>query len=91
MGPRQQPPGSGDGRTIGAFEAKTRFGELLAQVEEGASFLITRRGVPVARLVPVKRGSRDPKALLEAFKAFQKAHPLEGITTKELINEGRKR
>lgn len=38
--------------TIGAFEAKTHFAHLLAQAEHGKEITITRRGKPVARLVP---------------------------------------
>ena len=38
---------------IGAFEAKTRLSELLQQVSQGRSFVITRRGRPVAELRPV--------------------------------------
>ena len=40
-------------RTIGAFEAKTRLSELLEQVSRGRTFLITRRGRPIAELRPV--------------------------------------
>ena len=77
---------------VGAFDAKTRFGELLNQVEEnGTSFTITRRGVPIARLGPVgAHAHRDPGELLRAFRAFQEAHPLKGTTTKDLIDEGRR-
>lgn len=39
-------------REIGAFEAKTRLSELLADAEAGETILITRRGLPVARLGP---------------------------------------
>lgn len=42
-------------REIGAFEAKTHLSELLAAAEAGESVLITRRGAPVARLVPAER------------------------------------
>lgn len=38
---------------IGAFEAKTRLSELLAQVGRGRTFVITRRGRPIAELRPV--------------------------------------
>lgn len=37
---------------VTAFEAKTRFGELLDRVSRGEEVLITRRDKPVARLVP---------------------------------------
>lgn len=39
--------------TIGAFEAKTHLSQLLERVEKGEEIVITRRGRPVARLVPV--------------------------------------
>ena len=42
---------------IGAFEAKTRLSELLEQVGRGRTFLITRRGRPVAELRPVTADS----------------------------------
>lgn len=38
--------------TITAFEAKTRFGELLDRVSRGEEVVITRHDKPVARLVP---------------------------------------
>lgn len=40
-------------REIGAFEAKTHLSELLVAAEQGESVMITRRGTPVAKLVPV--------------------------------------
>ncbi len=39
-------------REIGAFEAKNKLGAVLDWVESGEEVLITRRGKPVARLVP---------------------------------------
>ena len=38
-------------KTVPVFEAKNRFSELITAVEHGAQITITRRGVPVARLV----------------------------------------
>jgi prevent-host-death family protein len=38
--------------TITAFEAKTRFGELLERVSKGEEVVITRHDKVVARLVP---------------------------------------
>ena len=39
-------------KEIGAFEAKSKLGQLLDWVEAGEEVLITRRGKAVARLVP---------------------------------------
>jgi prevent-host-death family protein len=41
--------------TIGAFEAKNTLGGLLDRVERGEEIIISRRGKPVARLVPADR------------------------------------
>jgi prevent-host-death family protein len=41
-------------KVIGAFEAKTHLSQLLDDVESGSEIEITRRGKPVARLVPVQ-------------------------------------
>ncbi len=38
---------------IGAFEAKNKLSELLDRAEKGEEVVITRRGKPVARLVPI--------------------------------------
>ncbi|HRT09332.1 MAG TPA: type II toxin-antitoxin system prevent-host-death family antitoxin, partial [Candidatus Paceibacterota bacterium] len=38
--------------TVTAFQAKTRFGELLGRVERGEEIVITRHEKAVARLVP---------------------------------------
>jgi prevent-host-death family protein len=44
---------------VTAFEAKTRFGELLERVARGEEIVITRHDKPVARIVPEGRGSRE--------------------------------
>jgi prevent-host-death family protein len=36
---------------VGIFEAKTKLSDLVAEVEKGHEFVITRHGKPVARLV----------------------------------------
>ena len=37
---------------IGAFDARDQFSRLLDQVQQGEEVIITRRGKPVAKLVP---------------------------------------
>jgi prevent-host-death family protein len=39
---------------VGAFDARTRFFELLERIEAGEEVTIVRHGVAVARLVPPK-------------------------------------
>lgn len=38
--------------TVSAFDAKTRFGELLDRVAKGEEIVITRHDKPIARIVP---------------------------------------
>jgi prevent-host-death family protein len=40
--------------TVGAYEAKTKFSELIARAEKGESFVVTKNGRPVAHLVPAE-------------------------------------
>jgi prevent-host-death family protein len=44
---------------VTAFEAKTRFGELLARVARGEEIVITKHEKPVARLIPEGRSSQE--------------------------------
>ena len=44
---------------VTAFEAKTRFGQLLERVARGEEIIITKHDKPVARLVPEGRPSLE--------------------------------
>ncbi len=80
-------------KEIAIYDAKTRLSELLAEVEQGEQVTITRRGLPVARLVPVvaaKRGAATQRQRVTA--AMSKLHAarikLDG-TLKDWVGEGR--
>jgi prevent-host-death family protein len=45
--------------TIGAYEAKTKFSDLLARAEKGERFLVTRNGKEVAKVVPVENPDHE--------------------------------
>jgi prevent-host-death family protein len=78
---------------VGMFEAKTRLSELVARVLAGEAVVITRRGEPVARLVPIAGGShRDSAArLIDQIRQRRVGHPLgAGMSIRELIEEGRR-
>ena len=47
-------------RRVTAFDAKTRFGELLDRVASGEEIIITRHDHPIARIVPEGRRPLDP-------------------------------
>ena len=38
--------------TIAVSEAKSRLSEILAAVELGQEFTVTKRGAPIARIIP---------------------------------------
>lgn len=77
--------------TVGIFEAKTNLSHLLERVAAGEKITISKRGVPIAILSPAQEDKIDKrKAAIEAIKKFRKGRSLGGITTKDLINEGRK-
>lgn len=44
---------------IGAYEAKTKFSELIARAEKGESFTVTKNGRPVARIEPPQEHDRQ--------------------------------
>lgn len=46
--------------TIGAFEAKTHFSQLLEKAQQGTTFIVTRRGKPVAQLGPSEEPPSHP-------------------------------
>jgi prevent-host-death family protein len=79
------------GRKVGSYQAKTHLPRLLKRVAQGEHITITKHGVPVANLVPVEQEPKlTRKAAVEAMKVFSKGHRLDGISIRELIEEGRK-
>ena len=78
-------------KTIGAFEAKTHLNELLRRASSGETIRITRRGVPVAKLVPPdEREKRDLKSVVQEIRQIRKGASLRGSSIRELIDEGRR-
>jgi prevent-host-death family protein len=76
---------------IGAFEAKTHLPELLARVAKGEKILITKRGQPVAMLVPpLAEQPRDVNEVLAQLKELRRGNKLGGVTIRDLIEEGRR-
>jgi len=79
--------------SVGSFEAKTHLPQLLERVANGEEFTITKHGKPVAKLVPAEivAAKRDVRQVIEEMRAFRKGNTLgEGITVRDLIEEGRR-
>ncbi len=47
---------------VNIHDAKTHFSRLLAMVSSGEEVIISRAGIPVARLVPYERGVEPRRA-----------------------------
>lgn len=78
-------------KTIGAFEAKTHLAELLQEASQGETILITRRGVPLAKLVMADQPQKhDLKQVVRNLREIRKGARLKGTTLRELIDEGRR-
>lgn len=78
-------------KQVGVYDAKTHLAKLLDEVEQGASVTITRHGRPVARLVPVAgSGKRSVAEVIADIRESRKGNRLDGLTTRELIEEGRR-
>jgi len=75
---------------VGAYEAKTRFSELLKRVANGEQITVTKHGIPIAELLPVtKTVKAPPREVTAAIKSFRKGRRLNGMSIRELIEEGR--
>lgn len=78
--------------SVGTFEAKTHLSALLDRVANGERITITRHGVPAALLIPFTEA--EPKLsheqILEGFRALRKRVKPGKMTTKQMIEEGRR-
>jgi prevent-host-death family protein len=76
---------------IGAYEAKTHLPKLLDRVSKGERITITKHGVPVAILQPPALLKQAvPKKVIAQLRQFRKKNKLNGLSLKEMINEGRR-
>jgi prevent-host-death family protein len=79
-------------KTVGSFEAKTHLAALLDLAASGETIIITRHGRPVARLSPVLGDAERPNVeeTIAELIEFRNSHRLEGLSVKDLVEEGRK-
>lgn len=78
-------------RSVGAYEAKTHLPRLLEEVSKGERITITKHGRPVAVLVPPDAAvPLDVEDVLQRFREFRKGNRLDGVTIRELIDDGRR-
>lgn len=78
-------------RRIGAYEAKTHLTRLLEDVAKGEKITITKHGVPVATLQPADSSRKVPVTeIIERLKRFRSEHRLNGLSIREMIEQGRR-
>jgi len=83
-------------KEVAVYEAKTRLSELLAEVEAGEQVVITRRGVPVAKLVapgPARRSGASTQRQRVATAFENLARMRRGVSldvpVRAAIDQGR--
>jgi prevent-host-death family protein len=76
--------------SVGAYEAKTQLSRLLHEVARGKSIVITKHGVPVARLVPARRNDARPEEVISALRQARRGVTLGELSLTDLISEGRR-
>jgi prevent-host-death family protein len=84
--------------TISAFEAKTRFGDLLERVCRGEEIIITRHQKPVARLIPegrpalgeIREAVDELKNLRAEMASRRGTRPLSDKDIREAVLKGRR-
>jgi prevent-host-death family protein len=78
---------------IGAFEAKTHFSQILDKAEQGADFVITKRGKPVAKIIPFQQEPemtrQEAIVQLREMRKLYRGEP-GSFNIREAIEEGRK-
>lgn len=67
-------------RDVGIFEAKTKLSELCEVVHRtGESILVTRRGKPFVRIVPLERSGDSVSAVWEARERLDSEYGMDDI------------
>ncbi|MBC7513281.1 MAG: type II toxin-antitoxin system Phd/YefM family antitoxin [Herminiimonas sp.] len=78
-------------KTIGNYEARTHWSEMLQDVKTGERYVILHRGEPIAELVPPQTDSRQARSKRAAEKLLQLMSdraPVE-IDISAFVREGR--
>lgn len=75
---------------IELFAAKRHLSALVDRVVQGEEIVITKRGVAMARLVPLAELRRDdPRRAVKRIHDLRRGLSLNGVAMWELIDEGR--
>jgi len=78
---------------IGAFEAKTHFSQIITEVERGADYVVTKRGKPVAKIIPFEQKKEMTwEEVIAGFREFRKKYRGKpgSFNIRAAIEEGRR-
>ena len=73
---------------VNLTDAKARLSELVSKAEGGQETVITRRGQPVARLVPINAPKKAFRSLAEFRATLPKARKPAAEVIRKLRDEG---
>ena len=80
-------------KTVAVFEANSRLSEILAAVERGEEYTVTKHGKPIARIVPSGQidatAMADARKLIARIKLTRKDSNLTDDELREAIEDGR--
>ncbi len=77
-------------RSVGVYDAKSSLTKLLSDVQKGDTVTITKHGKPIARLVPVvEEQQQKASEAIEALRTFHRGRKLDGLSIRDMIDEGR--
>ena len=54
-------------KTIGTYDAKSRFSEVVREVALGAEYIITKNGKKVALLTPYRAGKKRKRGCMKKY------------------------
>lgn len=77
---------------MGAYsiaEAKAHLSALLDQVARGEVVTLTKRGKPVARIVPADQFPSKPKLDLQALEQFRSKLPKSRVNSRTMVRKMR--
>ena len=78
--------------TIGAFEAKTHFSQLLDRVAQGETITIARHGEPAALLGPVRPvAAKLPHAeIVKGMRELRRRVKPGKMSVRQMVEKGRR-
>ncbi|MDQ2680267.1 MAG: type II toxin-antitoxin system prevent-host-death family antitoxin [Candidatus Eremiobacteraeota bacterium] len=77
-------------KTVGIFEGKTHFSALIEEAHNGQTIVVTKNGKPVAQISPLHDTTAGDSAAEAMDRILSSTARLNGVTIRELIDEGRR-